>query len=85
MLCKLENNLKLTPNHPFMQNGVWKLPKHVSTPRLMNYTTHYNFILEKDHIGYINDVPLIFLGHDYEDDDVLKHPYYGSQEIVRDL
>ena len=41
-------------------------------------------VLERDHIVYLNGTPLILLGHNYNKP-ILKHHYYGSQQVIRDL
>ena len=64
-LCELENGLKVTPGHPVMYNNEWKYPRDIVSPQIYTYSCHYNLVLEKDHIAYVNDTPLILLGHNY--------------------
>ena len=45
----------------------------------------YNVVLDSGHVLIINDVKCVTLGHNYTDNNVIKHPYFGSQEIIKDL
>ena len=67
-----------------MYNGTWQYPRDIVQPRIYDYSCHYNMILEKDHIVYLNETPIILVGHNYTSG-ILKHDYLGSQAVVRDL
>jgi len=83
-ICEFENGLAITPGHPIMHNGEWRYPRDVIEPIIQSCDAVYNMVLDKDHIIWVNDVPLILLGHNYTHS-ILKHPYLGSQQVVRDL
>ena len=45
----------------------------------------YNFVLESGHVVVVNGVEAVTLGHGFVDNDVLRHPYYGTDAILKDL
>ena len=67
-----------------MYKGEWRYPRDIIQPIPHNYDAVYNMVLDKDHIVYINEIPLILLGHNYTEG-ILNHPYLGSQAVVKDL
>ena len=83
-ICEFEDGLKVTPGHPVMYQGEWRYPREIVQPRVCPCDAVYNMVLDKDHIVYINDIPLILFGHNYTEG-ILSHPYLGSQAIVEDL
>lgn len=44
----------------------------------------YNFVLDHGHTMFVNDVECVTLGHGFQED-VVRHAYYGSQRVVKDL
>ena len=38
----------------------------------------YNLVMEEGHTAIINGVECCCLGHGFEDNDVIKHPYFGT-------
>ena len=83
-ICELENGLKITPGHPIMYNGEWRYPREIVQPKVQGSTTVYNLVLDEHHMAIVNEVPVILLGHNYTEG-ILKHPYLGSQAVIRDL
>ena len=41
-------------------------------------------VLDKYHIGFINETPCIMLGHNFKES-ILDHPYYGTSNVIEDL
>ena len=54
------------------------------TKEITQHNLVYNLIIDKDHIVYINDIQVCTLGHNLTDNDVIKHDYFGTQEVIRD-
>ena len=44
----------------------------------------YNLVVDREHIVFINEVPVILLGHSYTQG-ILRHDYLGSQKVIQDL
>ena len=84
-LVHLDNDLKVTPWHPVVNNGKWSFPINLATPKLMAAEAIYSFVLDQHHIMEINGRNAICLGHNYQNDPVLKHPYFGSDKVLKDL
>jgi len=89
MLVKLESGLRITPWHPIKINGQWKFPHDLSVIGKGTYESAdcnavYNFVLSNGHIMIINGTKCVSLGHGFQDE-VVRHPYFGSQQVVNDL
>ena len=83
-------NLKYSPLyisewHPIYINNKWIFPcnNYQSIDIELDYI--YNIILDSQHVIIINNIPIITLGHNITDNDVLKHDYYGTDKIINDL
>jgi Mg-chelatase subunit ChlD len=83
-MCLIDG-LTITPWHPIYYNNNWCFPYDLTQTVNVGTTSMITFVLEKDHIVFINDVPCITLGHNYENNEVLKHPYFGSNNVIKDL
>ena len=83
-MCVIDG-LTITAWHPIYYNKKWCFPDDLTETVNVGTTSMITFVLEKDHIVFINDVPCITLGHNYENNEVLKHPYFGSNNVIKDL
>ncbi|CAF3370225.1 unnamed protein product [Rotaria socialis] len=84
-MIMLENNLIITPWHPIRVHDQWIMPcSLVSSPELIYCETVYNFVLDRGHTVLVNDTECVTLGHHFKED-IVRHPYYGSQRIIDDL
>lgn len=45
----------------------------------------YNLVLDGGHVVVVDGVEAVTLGHGMEDDDVVRHPYFGTERVVREL
>ena len=45
----------------------------------------YNAVLDTGHALIINGVKCVTLAHNFTDNDVIKHPYFGTNLIIDDL
>jgi len=97
-LVKL-NDLIITPYHPIYFEEKWQFPIEVysnnlkkSLPNpyysLIDQNTKTvnvcNIVLERDHTIEIENFKVVTLGHGFEED-VVKHPYYGTNRVLEDL
>lgn len=82
-MCKISQML-ITPWHPIIFNGQWVFPINVAEETMVNIDYIYNIVLESGHVLFINDCPVVTLGHEFSEP-IVAHPYYGSQEIINDL
>ena len=78
------NDLLITPNHPVVFENKWVFPRDLGKAEVVPCPFIYSFILESDHICFVNDIPVICLGHGFKEG-ILKHPYYGTNAIIKDL
>jgi len=84
-LCELPSGLLLTPWHPVRIKGEWVFPSSVSAITTRKSEAVYSFILDSHHSMYIESTEAVTLGHNFKDNDVIRHPYFGSQAVVKDL
>eukprot|EP00038_Savillea_parva_P018308 m.23030 g.23030 ORF g.23030 m.23030 type:complete len:874 (-) comp4048_c0_seq1:218-2839(-) len=77
--------LRITPYHPVRINGVWHFPQDVHSVHEHPCPAVYNLVVDDTHIVYVNGVECITLGHNLKSSSVIRHPYFGSQQIVADL
>jgi len=83
-LVELENNLLITPYHPVRIQNQWTFPCTLSQPKKMTCDAVYSFILKDEHVMIINGIQCVSLGHNFTLE-IVKHPYFGSQNVVEDL
>ena len=79
------DSLLITPWHPVLSNNEWKFPikDWFSTHVDIDYI--YNIVLEMGHIVILNDISVVTLGHGFNNNDVVKHDYYGTDKVIEDL
>jgi hypothetical protein len=80
------NGLLITEWHPIRINGKWYFPKEYPLGIYDEYRCEYvyDFVLDTGHIVIINGVECVTLCHNFEED-IVKHSYFGSQNVIRDL
>lgn len=85
-MVRFTTGLKITPWHPMKYlTDEWVFPHDVGENVEMWVDAYYNLVLESGHIVEINSHPVCTLGHGFEDNDVIKHPYFGTEAVIRDL
>jgi len=82
-MCNISGIL-ITPWHPIIMSDQWVFPINVAEETQVHIDYIYNIVLESGHVLFINNCPVVTLGHDFADP-VVAHPYYGTQEIIKDL
>jgi Mg-chelatase subunit ChlD len=81
------SGLKITPWHPMKltDDGEWVFPNDVGTKKQMTIHGYYNLVLDSGHIVELNGFKVVTLGHEFIDNDVIKHPYFGTHAVIDDL
>ena len=79
------NGLAITNWHPILINNEWVFPVEHFGSQLVDIGMVYNFVLDKHHIITINNIKCCTLGHGFMDNNVISHPYYGTNKIIEDL
>jgi len=79
-----------TPYHPILIDGTWYFPKDLVQPQPVMMNSWYNLVLDDDHnrkyeVEFQNGVKAITLGHYRTENDILRHPYFGTDAVLKDL
>jgi Mg-chelatase subunit ChlD len=82
-----EGGLIITPWHPMKvsNESPWVFPNTVEMTYSIYMDYYYNLVLETGHIVEMNDYPVVTLGHGFTDNDIIRHPYFGTLAIIDDL
>jgi hypothetical protein len=93
-LVEISGGLLITAWHPIRfcasshnsnNKNEWVFPHSVGKAVLQATEAVYTFVLDSGHVAIINGVECVTLGHGFEENDVVKHPYFGTQRVVDDL
>lgn len=86
-MVTFHRGLKITPWHPMKlsEESPWYFPANIGTTKKMYVDAYYNLVLNTYHIVMLNHLPVATLGHGFTDNDVIKHPYFGTQAVIDDL
>jgi len=84
------NGMLITPWHPIhhetrKHKHEWVFPINILSSINVEIDYIYNIVLESGHVMVINDIKVITLGHDFKDNSVVQHDYYGSDKVINDL
>jgi len=79
------NGMLITPKHPILFEGNWVYPKSISAAKSLYIESVFNLVLDKNHSANLNGIEVVTLGHEKYDNEVVKHEYYGTQRVIRDL
>lgn len=83
-MVHLKNGLIITPWHPIKIKNEWVFPNTIIEPTTTTCESMITLVLDKYHIGFINETPCIMLGHNFKES-ILDHPYYGTSKVIEDL
>jgi Mg-chelatase subunit ChlD len=81
----LENGLYVTPWHPIKYKDEWVFPANIKNPIMKQSDSMITLVLDNHHIANINGYQCIMLGHNFTDDNVLCHPFYGTSKVINIL
>jgi len=75
----------VTPHHPVLVEGAWRLPASLACPRLVRpCRAVFSFVLAGAPALLVGGVPCIALGHGLKEG-AARHPYFGTQHVLEDL
>ena len=77
--------LGITPWHPVKEHDTWVFPCTLDTPIKTYVKEYYNLVLDKGHIVNLNGFLVATLAHGFTDNDVIQHPYFGTNQVLEDL
>lgn len=91
-LVQLGSSLVITPYHPVRFNGEWRFPVdlvgHNDIGVMADCSTNLlvcNLVLEQTHVVNVAGIECVTLAHGFEDNDVVRHSYYGTSRVLEDL
>ena len=84
-MVRLDGGLVITPHHPVLMNSTWEFPCNIKTPSDMFLDAVYSFALDSGDVISVNGINTACLGHSFNQNDVIKHAYFGSQRVIQDL
>ena len=81
------NDLSITPYHPIFFNDKWIFPINHPNANINSDISHivYSIALKSSDFMFIDRIKVIGLGHNINDNNVTKHPYFGSNNVIKDL
>lgn len=79
------NNMLITPWHPIRINKEWVFPINITCSMDYELDYIYNIVLDSGHTCLINYTEVVTLGHNFTDNNVVQHDYYGSDKVIQDL
>ena len=80
----MPGGLLITPYHPVRIDGKWHFPCDLKKPQHRVCSAVYSFVLSAGHVMVINGTECVSMGHGFNED-VVRHPYFGSAAIIADL
>lgn len=86
-MVKFRTGLLITPWHPIREHPLapWKFPADMAETTLTHMQSYYNLVLDSGHIVEMNGYQVCTLGHEFVDNEVIRHPYFGTQAVIEDL
>ena len=76
-----EGGLYVTAWHPIKYNNKWVFPGKIKDPIMKQCNSMITLVLDKNHIGFINGIQCIMLGHGFKNT-ILYHPFYGTNKVI---
>lgn len=78
--------LDITPWHPVKTtDGQWAFPAHLVTDKTPTHQPIvYTLVLDSGHVVLANGIPIVTLGHGFKED-VVEHPFYGTNKVIEAL
>jgi len=78
--------LVLTGGHPIRRNGSWCLPREqCDAQSAEGCGSVFAFVLDQSHVMIVNGMECISWGHGLIDDEIVSHPFFGTDEIIKTL
>lgn len=83
--CIFIQGLQITPYHPVWVANQWQFPLNIGLCETISCDYVYNLVVEDQHVVIINGVACATLGHGYDENEIIYHPYFGTQLVIKDL
>jgi len=88
-MCDLKGVL-FTPYHPVSVDNIWYFPVDLTPAKPTPITSWFNLILKDDthqryEVEFQNGIKAITLRHYRTENEILKHPYFGTDAVLKDL
>ena len=77
-------NMNAATSKGSSKDAAWAFPIQLGEAKPVPCTSYFTFVLESGHTAFISGTECVGLGHGF-DQDVVRHPYLGSQQVVADL
>jgi len=79
--------LGITPWHPIKveEDREWVFPCQVDNVVKLYVEYYYNLVLETGHVVHLNGYYVSTLGHGFKENEVIRHPYFGTEKVIEDL
>lgn len=88
-MVKFPTGLLLTPWHPIRKSPVepWQFPAEMvhGVQGIFAIQGYYNLVLDTGHIVEMNGYQVCTLGHGFTENNVIRHPYFGTRAVIEDL
>lgn len=88
-MVKFPSGLLITPWHPIRNSPLepWQFPAEMAKgiQSVYDIKRYYNLVLDSGHVVEINGYQVCTLGHGFTDNDVIRHPYFGTNAVIEDL
>lgn len=88
-MVKFNTGLIISPWHPIRKSPVepWEHPAEMPNGVLgvFDMKGYYNLVLESGHVVELNGYQVCTLGHGFTENDVIRHPYFGTEAVLDDL
>ncbi len=88
-MIKFPSGLLITPWHPIRNSPVepWQFPAEMAqgVQSVYDIKAYYNLVLDSGHVVEINGYQVCTLGHGFTDNNVIRHPYFGTEAVIEDL
>ena len=90
-MVELDNNLKITPYHPIYTQSMlkyqWLFPIDISVSKPLKIKSDkmFTFVVKNRKSVIVNDYIFATLGHNLVENDVIKHDYFGNDNVIGDL
>jgi uncharacterized protein YegL len=83
-LITTPSGLEITKYHPFRMQNTWEFPIDKYSSEIKNCESIITLVLDNHHIGIINGIECIMLGHGFTEG-ILEHPYLGTNKVIEDM
>lgn len=84
-MVRLKEGTIITPYHPVFINNEWVFPYTQGELNTYNCSYIYNLVLDNNHNVIIDNNICVTFGHNFTNNFVVSHQYFGSNNVINDL